>query len=107
MRTIPVDIYPIENDGLKLRHMAEDEGSPSFEEFDMVVLSVGIMPGADSETISETFDTPLTMDGFLDDSVDSGVFVAGTAAGPGTIAGSMAGAGKIAFDAVQYLGGAK
>ncbi|MBI9088461.1 MAG: CoB--CoM heterodisulfide reductase iron-sulfur subunit A family protein [Desulfobacterium sp.] len=107
VRTIPVDIYPTENDGLKLRHMAEDEGSPSFEEFDMVVLSVGLMPGADSKIVSETFDIPLTVDGFLDDSVDSGVFVAGTAAGPGTIAGSMAGAGKIAFDAVKYLGGAK
>ncbi|MCP4116800.1 MAG: CoB--CoM heterodisulfide reductase iron-sulfur subunit A family protein [Desulfobacteraceae bacterium] len=107
VRTIPVDIYPIENDGLKLRHMAEDEGSPSFEEFDLVVLSVGIMPGADSKAVSETFDIPLTVDGFLDDSVDSGVFVAGTAAGPGTIAASMAGAGKIAYDAVKFLGGAK
>jgi len=107
VRTIPVDIYPIDNDCLKLRHMAEDEGSPLFEEFDLVVLSVGLMPGADSRIVSQIFDIPLTMDGFLDDSVNSGVFVAGTAAGPGTIAGTMAGAGKIAFDAVKYLGGAK
>ncbi len=107
VRTIPVDIYPIENDRLKLRHMAEDQGSPTFEEYDLVVLSVGIMPGADSKRISDTFGVPMTVDGFLDDSVGDGIFVAGTAAGPGTIAASMAKAGKAAFDAAKYLGGAK
>jgi heterodisulfide reductase subunit A len=107
VRTIPVDIYPVENDGLKLRHMAEDQGTPTFEEFDLVVLSVGIMPGADSKLISDTFGVPLTVDGFLDDSVGDGIFVAGTAAGPGTIAASMAKAGKAAFDAAKYVGGAK
>ena len=107
VRTIPVDIYPIENDCLKLRHMAEDQGSPTFEEFDLVVLSVGIMPGKDSQLVSDTFGVPLTVDGFLDDSVGNGVFVAGTAAGPGTIAATMAKAGKAAFDAAKYVGGAK
>lgn len=107
VRTIPVDIYPVENDCLKLRHMAEDQGTPTFEEFDLVVLSIGIMPGTDTKLISEIFDVPMTVDGFLDDSAANGIFVAGTASGPGTIAASMAKAGKAAFDAVKYLGGAK
>lgn len=113
VRTIPVDIYPMENDGLQLRHMAEEEGSPSSEEFDLVVLSVGIMPGKDSGKISEITGIPLTQDGFLDNTIPcscgagssaSGCFVAGTAGGPGSIAATMADAGKTAFEAMKYLG---
>lgn len=105
VRTIPVDIYPLENDRLELRHMVEEEGSPSSESFDLVVLSVGITPGNDTAKISEITGLPVNEDGFLDNSVnDSGVFVAGTAGGPGSIAATMAGAGKTAFEALKYLG---
>ncbi|MBF0204330.1 MAG: CoB--CoM heterodisulfide reductase iron-sulfur subunit A family protein [Desulfamplus sp.] len=69
IRTIPVDIYPLENDRLELRHMAEEEGSPSSEAFDLVVLSVGIMPGKDTGKISEITGIPVTQDGFLDNTV--------------------------------------
>lgn len=128
VRTIPVDIYPLENDGLELRHMAEDEGAPSSEAFDLVVLSVGIMPGQDTVKISEITGIPVNQDGFLDNAISccsstqstnqssqssvstqsavsvAGCFVAGTAKGPGSIAATMADAGKTAFEAMKYLG---
>ncbi|MEA1968634.1 MAG: FAD-dependent oxidoreductase [Thermodesulfobacteriota bacterium] len=104
VRTIPVDIYPLENARLELRHMAEDEGTPASEEYDLVVLSVGIMPGADTAGISEIFDIPVNEDGFLDNKINQGVFVAGTAAGPGSIADTIADSGKRAYDVIQYLG---
>lgn len=123
VRTIPVDLYPLENDGLELRHMVEEEGSPSSESFDLVVLSVGIMPGKDTAKISEITGIPVTQDGFLDNTVSSsstqscacgasaqsgssvaGCFVAGTAGGPGSIAATIADAGKTAFEAMKYLG---
>ncbi len=106
VRTIPVDIYPLENDRLTLRHMVEQNGTPDFEEFDLVVLSVGIMPNKDTKKISDTFNIPLNEDGFLDDTAagDSGIFVAGTAAGPQGIADTIASSGKIAYDTMKYLG---
>lgn len=123
VRTIPVDLYPMENDGLSLRHMAEDQGSPSSETFDLVVLSVGIMPGKDTENISKITGIPVTQDGFLDNVVScsstqscacataaqtglsaAGCFVAGTAKGPASIAATIADAGETAFEAMKYLG---
>ncbi|SLM27579.1 putative fusion protein, heterodisulfide reductase (HdrA) / ferredoxin (Iron-sulfur-binding protein) [Desulfamplus magnetovallimortis] len=105
VRTIPVDIYPLENDRLELRHMVEDEGKPSSEEYDLVVLSVGIMPGKDTTAISGITGIPVNNDGFLDSPAsDSGCFVAGTAGGPASIAATMADAGKTAFEAMKYLG---
>ena len=47
VRTIPVDMYQAENDCIKTRFMSETDGSPVEEEFDLLVLSVGIMPGKD------------------------------------------------------------
>jgi len=108
VRTIPVDIYPLEGDSLELRHMAEDEGMPSSEQFDLVVLSVGLMPGMDTAKISEILNIPVNQDGFLDiPAGDSGVFVAGTAGGPGSIAATIAGAGNVALATMNYLGGSK
>lgn len=108
VRTIPVDIYPLEGDRLELRHMVEEEGTPSSEQFDLVVLSVGIMPGMDTAKISEMLNIPVNQDGFLGaDDLDAGVFVAGTAGGPGSIAATIAGAGNVALATMNYLGGSK
>ncbi|MBF0303052.1 MAG: CoB--CoM heterodisulfide reductase iron-sulfur subunit A family protein [Desulfamplus sp.] len=105
VRTIPVDIYPLENDRLELRHMVEEAGSPASESFDMVVLSVGITPGKDTVKLSETIGISVNQDGFLDNTIsNTGCFVAGTAGGPGSIAATMADAGKTAFEAMKYLG---
>ena len=112
VRNIPVDIFPLENDRLKMRYLNEEDGQPIEEEFDLVVLSVGITPGADNESLAGALGIGLTKDGFVagNDSLNrtltasQGVFIAGTVEGPKTIAGSMAHAGQAALEAMKYLG---
>ena len=53
IRSIPVDIFPIENDCLNIRLFDEAEGTPAMESFDLVVLSTGIMPNPDNQKLSE------------------------------------------------------
>jgi heterodisulfide reductase subunit A2 len=115
IRTIPVDVFPLENDRLKMRFLNEENGQAVEAEFDMVVLSVGIAPGPDNKNMAELLGIGLNEDGFAG-SADSlnktltdneGVFLAGTVEGPKTIAGSMAHAGQAAGEAMKYLGVSK
>ena len=83
--------------------MPEETGSPLYEEFDLIVLSVGIMPGSDTKTISEKFGVDLNEYGFLSDPKE-GIFTAGTAKGPGNILDTIADSEKAAYETMQYLG---
>jgi heterodisulfide reductase subunit A len=111
VRTIPVDMYEVEEGRIQTRYMTETDGTPVEEVFDMVVLSVGIMPGSDNRTLSETLNIPLDSDGFAAglDALDSsttrvdGIFLAGTVQGPKTIATTMAHAGQSAGNVIAYL----
>ncbi len=113
VRMIPVDMYIAENDGIRTRFMAGEDGSEAVEDvFDLVVLSVGIMPGADNKALAEMVGAPLTDDGFFagadqlnrSTTGQDGVFVAGTASGPKTIAESIVQAGQSAGEVMKYLG---
>jgi heterodisulfide reductase subunit A2 len=114
VRNIPVDMYEAEEGRIRTRFMGESTDGAVDEEFDLVVLSVGIMPGGDNQALSETLGLTLNTDGFIQSAdklniaksgVD-GIFLAGTVTGPRTIAGSMAQAGQSACDVIKYLGGA-
>ena len=112
VRNIPVDVFPLENDRLKMRYLKDEDGKAIEEEFDLVVLSVGITPGDDNEFLAGALGIGLTEDGFVagNDALNrtltanQGVFIAGTVEGPKTIAGSMAQAGQAACEAMKYLG---
>ena len=113
VRNIPVDMYATDDDRIQTRFMATEGNSETVEEiFDLVVLSVGIMPGADNAALAETVGTPLNDDGFFTctDKLNramtgqKGVFVAGTASGPKTIAESIIHAGQSAGEVMKYLG---
>jgi len=113
VRNIPVDMYKTEEDRIRTRFMASEGSSEAVEdEFDLVVLSIGIMPGADNASLSEQFGAPLNSDGFFTctDKLNraitgqKGVFVAGTASGPKTIAESIVHAGQSAGEVMKYLG---
>jgi heterodisulfide reductase subunit A2 len=112
VRNIPVDMYEAEAGRVRTRFMGESGDAAVDEEFDLVVLSVGIMPGSDNQALSETFGLTLNSDGFVQsgDKLDSansgadGIFLAGTVTGPRTIAGSMAQAGQSACDVIRFLG---
>lgn len=112
IRIIPSDIYSTEDNKLCLQYMGEDDGLPVKEEFDLVVLSIGIMPGPDNKKLSELLGLNLDEDGFFlcSDEINKsstskdGIFIAGTAEGPKSIAASMAHAGQAACEAMKYLG---
>lgn len=114
VRNIPVDMYEAEGDRVRTRFMAEGLDEAVDEEFDLVVLSVGIMPAEGNPALAETLGIDLNGDGFFlskdklntAQSKTAGIFLAGTATGPRTISGSMAQAGQSACDVIKYLGGA-
>ena len=113
IRNIPIDIIPVENNRVKIRYLNDNDGSPLIEEFDLVVLSIGITPGEDSNKLSKIFDIALDEDGFISNgnkfnnssTSSRGIFLAGTAGGPKNIADSMANAGQAVCEALNYLGG--
>jgi len=115
VRSIPVDIFPAAEDSLSLRVLNEENGTTVMEPFDLVVLSVGIMPNPDNKNLATLLGADLTVDGFFAGSSEpgptatatAGIFAAGTATGPKSITDSIAEAGRAAYDVVNYLGGAK
>jgi heterodisulfide reductase subunit A len=112
IRSIPVDIFPIENDNLDIRLFDEASGLPEMEAFDMIILSNGITPNPENEKISALMSVPLDQDGFFEYSdklnktatSNDGVFLAGTAQGPKNIAASIAHAGQAVGGVLKYLG---
>jgi len=112
IRNIPVDIFPMENDSLSMRYMNEENGVCANEEFDLVVLSVGITPGPDNSNLSDIFGVGLNEDGFFagvdklnsTSTLKDGIFLAGTVAGPKSIAVSKAHAGQAAGEVIKHLG---
>jgi len=73
-----------------------------------VVLSVGLLPSPDNRGLARLFDLSLDERGGLpkvdEGGVPRGIFTAGTALGPMTIAQSVGSAEKAVFDVVRYLG---
>jgi len=114
VRTIPVDMYKTEDDKIQTRFM-DDEGKPAEGIFDLVVLSIGITPGADNKELTEILGIDLDKDGFFQTadmlsptmSAKKGIFIAGTAQGPKTIEVSMAHAGQAAREAIRFIREAK
>ena len=112
VRYMPGDIFQGEGDALTVCYGDEENGKAVRETFDLVVLSVGIMPGLSNPRLAQLLKLDSDRHGFLApaDSIDStttihqGVFLAGTAQGPKDIADSMAQAGQAAQRVAQYLG---
>lgn len=112
VRFMPGDIFQAEQDQLIVCYGDEKDGHAVRELFDLVVLSVGIMPGSSNASLADILELDLDKHGFFAfaDSMDStstsrqGIFLAGTAQGPKDIADSMAQAGQAAHRVAQYLG---
>jgi heterodisulfide reductase subunit A len=82
---------------------AGPEGLPAREVFDLVVLSQGLGPAAGAEGLAALFSAGRTPDGFLDAQGQAGVFVAGSAGGPMSIAESISNAALAAEGAARFL----
>jgi len=103
-------ITEVDNQNLKLRVEQMDDGGRVMErEHDLVVLSVGMLPGDNPQAV---FGVSPAADGFVKLPFPNmapsrteleGVFVTGTAAGPMDIVDSIVLAGAAASDAAAYL----
>ena len=102
IRTLPADLYPAAEDGLKAVYFDPETGKPREAVFDLVVLSIGLLPAADNPLLSTLLNAPLTEDGFMAGPAD-GVFPAGTATGPMSIPDAIQSAEKTVRDVVRYL----
>jgi heterodisulfide reductase subunit A len=111
IRNVPGDIYKAQNDCLQVTYYDAASSNTREEKYDMVVLSIGITPSSDLNRMVELFDMRLDETGFAQGirhdrpfSVP-GVFVAGTATGPMSIAESVASAAQAVLAATKYLHG--
>ncbi|MFB0501581.1 MAG: FAD-dependent oxidoreductase [Candidatus Bathyarchaeia archaeon] len=86
------------------------------EEFDMVVLSIGVVPSGGVSDLSKILDVPIDRYGFFEEndvktdpiaSKVDGIFVAGAALGPKDIPDCVADASAAAIKAVTFLRGEK
>ena len=111
VRAIPIDMFPLEGDLIKTKYVEENKSENIWEEFDLVVLSVGMTPGADNDQLSKLLAVELNVDGFFAPksslSLNKGMFAAGAATGPKNIPDSMAQARQAANEVVNYLTGGK
>lgn len=111
VRALPGDLRPGRNGTLDLRYLDEDTGRAVTEAFHLVVLAVGINPGADNPELAALLQLDLNPEGFIHTENESrayqtrqpGVFVAGTAAGPADIASCLVQAAGVARRINQYL----
>lgn len=108
IRAIPGEILAAANDGLQLLYFDNESGRPQTAELDLVVLSIGLAPNAGNRALAQMLAWPLGPEGFLvvhgeDAALPAGIFIAGTARAPMSIAASMADAQKTAADLLNYL----
>ncbi len=103
IRNLPADLYPAPEDRLKAIYFDPETRKPQEAVFDLVVLSIGLMPGPDNPALSTLLDAPLTEDGFLAGPTGGGVFPTGTALGPMSIPDAVRSAEKTVRDVIRYL----
>ncbi len=104
IRGIPGSINPAPGERIALVFQTEGGGSPQEEIFDLLVLSIGLMPSEKNKTWSERFQLTLNSDGFIDPENLRGIFPAGTTTGPMDIAQSITHGGQTARQVAEYLG---
>ncbi|MFC1883238.1 FAD-dependent oxidoreductase [Thermodesulfobacteriota bacterium] len=101
IREIPGDFYraPEEKVGVtvEIKDRIEDKV------FDMMVLSVGMTPSPDQETLMELGDLEIGPEGFLLPHQQPGIFVAGSATGPMNITDTIANAHASVNELLVYL----
>jgi heterodisulfide reductase subunit A len=110
LRAIPGDIYPAADDQLRVTFLDNTSSETLQEEFDLVVLSVGMTPCQGLQDTTGTLKLQLAETGFVEQTdkggltPERGIFTAGAVTGPMSIPESIASAGKTAFEVAKYLG---
>jgi len=108
-RSIPGDIFENADHSLKVTYVDDNDHAATEASFDMVVLSIGMLPNDDILTSGGASDLETTADGFFSSPCSgqpatvNNVFFAGSACGPMGIAESIASAGQAASAVLSYL----
>jgi heterodisulfide reductase subunit A len=110
IRIIPGDIYPGDQDRVKVTYLDTHTAESIQEEFDLVVLSVGMNPRKEVREMISSFGINPKGNGFIDSEISQqgssmGIFFAGSITGPMTLSESMASAEKCAWEVLNYLKG--
>jgi heterodisulfide reductase subunit A len=109
IRAIPGDVYGPPEGRLQVVYYDILAEKSREERFDMLVLSVGITPSKENNELANMFGLAMDETGFISSESKSvrktgvGVFAAGGATGPKSIAESMASADKAALQAASFL----
>lgn len=109
IRAIPGDIIKTEQDELKALYFDPDTHTCGEALFDVVVLSVGLLPQVDHGQLSRSLNWLPDNTGFMgahdnpQNKAPAGIFSAGAAMGPMSIADSVSSAEKTVFDITRYL----
>jgi heterodisulfide reductase subunit A len=109
IRALPGDAAVTADGSLRLRYLDETSGQALTQEVDLLVLAVGIAPGVDNPGLAAMLNLTLTPEGFLKPGEankangTSGLFLAGTAAGPKNILECIAEATQSARQVRKYL----
>ena len=114
VRSRPYELSPAADGAVRVKYAAEGTGAKAAksvceEDFDLVVLSVGIRPGADNLRLAEQLGVAADESGFLGlkgascllDMQREGIYAVGTCESPKDIAGTMAQAEAVS---VELLG---
>jgi heterodisulfide reductase subunit A len=108
VRAIPGDIFPTADERLQVVYFDPDTHASVESMFDMVILSAGLTPSADNVGLAHMFNWSLAPTGFMQsrgnlDDPRFGVFMAGAAQAPMTIAESVSSAGHAVWQIIEYL----
>ena len=109
IRAIPGDILRTDTDELEVIYFDPETNASKESLFDIVVLSVGLLPAEDNGPMARILDWTLDESGFLPrhgsdrHPAPEGIYTAGAAMGPMTIAESVSSAEKTVYDMVRYL----
>jgi heterodisulfide reductase subunit A len=107
LRGLPGDFYGAANDQISVTYNNGKTGKTMTEDFDMVVLSVGMMPSPSHGFFKEILGLSLNEDGFLsvpDEGRNRGIVIAGSAEGPMDVSESITHAKRAALELARYLG---
>lgn len=103
--------YIREKDGkLKVRYEDIPGEKMGYQDFDLVVLSVGIVKNKDNANIANILGVNLNHFGFFEatdkgETNQAGVFAAGTSTGPGSIIETITSAKNVVYNIISKLGG--
>jgi len=103
VRTLPGDVFGAEDGRLRVTYFDPAQRQGQEDLFDLLVLSVGITPDAQNLQLARLFQLEPEPTGFWPIATGSGVFCAGTACGPMSIAESIVSGKQAALQAAGHV----